>query len=317
MSILRRVGRSDLEIFPIALGANVFGWTADLQESFRVLDAYVEASGNFLDTSDSYSFWAPGNQGGESERVIGEWLFSRKTRDRVLIATKVSQHPEFTGIDPATIDRGIDASLARLGVDHVDLYYAHFDEPGKPLDPTARAFSRLVDSGKIRHIGISNFTVPRIEEWLRIADAEGLHRPVALQTAYNLMDRSIEDDLLPLARREEIGVMTYWALARGFLTGKYRTGAGDSTSPRAEAAAGMLTDRGRRVLAVVDAISADRDVHPATVAIAWLLSRDGVVAPIASARDPEQLDPILQAVAFPLTLKERDALDVASAREAT
>jgi aryl-alcohol dehydrogenase-like predicted oxidoreductase len=307
----RLLGGSTLSVSPVALGGNVFGWTADRRGSHDVLDAYVRAGGNFIDTSDSYSFWAPGNTGGESEEIIGAWLASGRRREDVVLATKVSQHPDFVGIDPATVARGIDASLSRLGVDHVDLYYAHFDEPHKPLAPTVEAFSRLVDQGKIREVGISNFSHARIEDWLRIADENGWRRPVAIQPPYSLVDRRIEFDILPLASKEGLTVVSYYSLARGFLTGKYRTGSADAASPRAEAAAGYLTEDGRRILSALDAIAQRRGVESASVAIAWVIARPNVV-PIASARDLRQLAALLAAMHLELDLDELAALDEAS-----
>lgn len=312
MQALRRIGRSALEVRPLALGANVFGWTADAETSFDVLDRYVDAGGDFIDTADSYSFWAPGNRGGESESIIGAWLAARRRRDDLVIATKVSQHPEFAGIDPATIERGMTESQRRLGVDYIDLYYAHFDEPEKPLEPTVAAFSALVDAGRARYLGISNFSAARIREWLRIADEGGYHRPVALQPKYNLMDRDIEADLVPLAAAEDLGLVTYWALARGFLTGKYRSGADDSDSPRAEPAAAYLDGRGRRVLEALDEVAAAHGVSAAAVAIAWVAAQPGVAAPIASARNPAQLTAMLESVELPLSESEMQRLGAAS-----
>lgn len=309
----RRISDSDLEVFPLALGANVFGWTADEPTSHDVLDAYQAAGGNFIDTADSYSFWAPGNQGGESETIIGDWFASRGNRDRIVLASKVSQHPEFKGIAPETIRAGLDASLTRLQTDYIDLYYAHFDDPDRPLHDTVAAFSSLVDSGKIRYIGISNFAPKRIEEWLAITEQGGFHRPIAVQPQYSLVERGIEKTLVPIAERAGLGLVSYYALARGFLTGKYRTGAGDTTSPRAKDASAYLDDRGRRVLDALDLLADRHGVAQATIALAWIAAQPVIVAPIASARTLEQLPDLLAHASLALSADELSLLDRASA----
>lgn len=307
----RRLGTSELEVFPLALGSNVFGWTADEQTSFDVLDDFLGYGGNLIDTADSYSFWKPGNIGGEAETIIGHWLASRESRDEIVLATKVSQHPQFKGMAPATINRGIDASLARLGVETIDLYYAHFDDADTPLEDSVAAMSALVDAGKVRYLGISNYTPERIERWLEIADAGGYHRPVALQPQYSLVERGIEGTLLPLARRERLAVLPYYALARGFLTGKYRAGA-SVDSPRAEIASAYLDDRGARVLTALEAIAEAHGVAMATIALAWLAAKPTVVAPIASARNRAQLPDLVAHSAVQLGENELAQLDSAS-----
>lgn len=307
----RRIGTSDLSVFPLSLGGNVFGWTADESTSYAVLDAYVEGGGNFIDTADSYSFWAPGNAGGESEGIIGRWLAARGHRDDMVIATKVSQLPEFQGIAPETVVAGAEASLRRLGIEVIDLYYAHFDQPELPLDDTVAAFSSLVDVGKVRHIGISNFSPQRIAEWLSIAANNGLHAPVALQPQYSLMERAIEADLVPLAIEQELGVMPYYSLARGFLTGKYAGGA-VVDSPRAAVASGYLDERGNKVLGVLSQIADGHGVASASIALAWLASRPSVVAPTASARVPGQLIDLLASTRVSLSQDEIEALTRAS-----
>ncbi|MCJ1686604.1 aldo/keto reductase [Rathayibacter sp. VKM Ac-2927] len=306
------LGDSGLEVFPLSLGGNVFGWTAGKQTSFDVLDGYVAAGGDFIDTADSYSAWVPGNHGGESETIIGEWLSRRSgSRDDVVIATKVSRHPEFTGLAPDNVRRAARASLQRLRTDRIDLYYAHFDDDAVPLEDIARVFSELVDDGLVRAIGVSNFSADRIAEWLRLAKEEGLHAPVAVQPHYNLVERGIEADVLPLAREAGLAVVPYYALASGFLTGKYRDGS-TPDSPRASGAAQYLDARGRRVLAALDAAAAAHDAEVATVALAWLRSQDGVAAPIASARVMEQLPALLASATLELTAEELAALDTAS-----
>lgn len=292
-----RIGTSDLEIAPLALGGNVFGWTADREESFAVLDAFVAGGGNFIDTADGYSHWVPGHTGGESETILGEWLASRGTRDRVVLATKVSTHPSFSGLAAANVHAAADASLARLGTDAIDLYYAHFDDEETPLEETVAAFSELVDAGKVRAIGVSNYSAQRVAEWVRIARENGLHMPVALQPHYNLVERDFETNgLRAVAADEGLAVFPYFSLAKGFLAGKYRDAA-DAVAPgasaRAAGAIAYLDDRGRAVLAALDAIAADRGVQPATVALAWLRQQPTVAAPIASARTDLQLDGLL------------------------
>lgn len=312
MTALRRIGDSDLVVFPLALGTNVFGWTADQAQSHRVLDAYAAAGGNFLDTADSYSAWVPGNSGGESEVIIGGWLRTRP-RDAVVVATKVSQHPEFRGLSAGTVERAVDASLQRLATDHIDLYYAHYDDPQTPLEETVAAFSALVDAGKIRYIGLSNYTPERIAAWLEIARREGHHLPIALQPQYSLVERGVESTVLPLAESASLATVPYYALARGFLTGKYRSGQQDSMSPRAAGAAAYLEGIGRRVLAALDAVAQAQGAPVAAIALAWLAARPTVVAPIASARTEDQLPALLAHTDIALTTAEMAALDDASA----
>ncbi|NQX13186.1 aldo/keto reductase [Microbacteriaceae bacterium VKM Ac-2855] len=306
------LGTSDLSVFPLSLGGNVFGWTADRETSFAVLDAYVAGGGNFIDTADVYSAWVPGNSGGESETIIGAWIAQRGRSDDLVIATKVSQHPEFSGLSADNVHAAAQASLARLGVDSIDLYYAHFDSADVPLAETVEAFSKLVDAGTIRAIGVSNFSAARIQEWLDIAEKGGFHKPVALQPQYNLVERGIEADVLPLAVDAGLSVVPYYALASGFLTGKYRDGS-ENTSPRAEGAAKYLDDRGRAVLAALDEIAAAHDAEVATVALAWLRSQPGVAAPIASARTVEQLPALLASATLELSSDELERLSAASA----
>ncbi|MDN4614075.1 aldo/keto reductase [Leifsonia sp. F6_8S_P_1B] len=307
----RTIGTSDLEVLPLSLGGNVFGWTADRDTSFDVLDAFTAAGGDFVDTADGYSAWVPGNTGGDSERILGEWFSARGNRDRVVLATKVSQHPDFRGLAADNIRRAADASLERLQSDHIDLYYAHFDDETVPLEETVGALSALVDAGKVRYIGISNYTPERIEEWFRITERDGLHRAVALQPHYNLVERGYEQAYRPIAEREQLGVMPYFALAAGFLTGKYRDGA-EVDSPRAGGAAKYLDDDGRRVLAALDEVAAAHKAEVATVALAWLAAQPTITAPIASARTLEQLPALLASTELELTADELAALDGAS-----
>jgi aryl-alcohol dehydrogenase-like predicted oxidoreductase len=307
-----RITNTDLDVFPLALGGNVFGWTADEAQSFAVLDAYAEAGGNFIDTADSYSAWVPGNSGGESETIIGRWMAERGNRDQIVLATKVSQHPEAKGLARDTVRRAVDASLRRLGTDHIDLYYAHFDDVATPLEETVAAFGELVREGKVRHIAASNYTAERLEEWLKITEAENLPRIVALQPHYNLVERAkFEGDLADLAAHERLSVVPYYALASGFLTGKYRDGAAVD-SPRAGGASTYLDERGRRVLAALDEVAATHSTAVATVALAWLAAQPTVVAPLASARTVEQLPDLLAVADLRLTADEIQRLTAAS-----
>jgi aryl-alcohol dehydrogenase-like predicted oxidoreductase len=310
----RTIGDSDLSVFPLSLGGNVFGWTADRDASFAVLDGYTAAGGNFIDTADSYSAWVPGNIGGDSERILGEWFEARGNRDEIVLATKVSQHPDFKGLAGDNILRAADASLERLRTDHIDLYYAHFDDQSVPLEETVTALSSLVDAGKVRYIAISNYSPERIEEWFRITEAKGLHRAVALQPHYNLVERGFEDALLDVAERENLGVVPYFAPAAGFLTGKYRDGV-QVDSARAAGASKYLDDRGRSVLAALDDVAAAHGASVASVALAWLAAQPTVVAPIASARSLDQLPDLIASVSLQLTLAELDALADASEQD--
>ncbi|KOX28575.1 alcohol dehydrogenase [Streptomyces sp. NRRL F-4707] len=314
MTSARKLGSSDLEVFPLALGGNVFGWTADRAGSFAVLDAYTAAGGNFIDTADSYSAWVDGNSGGESETVLGAWLAARGNRDDVVLATKVSQHPEYPGLSAANIKAAADASLRRLGTDHIDLYYTHFDKPEVPVEEIVGALDELVRAGKVRYIAASNISAERLAASLEFSDREGLARYVALQPHYNLVSRdTYEGGLRDLAERAGLAAVPYYALASGFLTGKYRPGAAVD-SPRAGGAARHLeTGRGRRVLAALDEIAEAHDAPVATVALAWLAAQPTVAAPIASARTVEQLPALLGVAELDLTADEVARLTRASA----
>ena len=301
-----RLGTSDLTVFPLALGGNVFGWTADEAQSFAVLDAFLAAGGDFVDTADVYSAWAPGNSGGESETVIGRWLAARGNRADVVIATKVSQHPEFQGLSAANIAAATEASLRRLGTDHIDLLYTHFDDGTTPVEEIITALDALVRAGKVRHIAASNISPARLTASLDFSDREGLARYVAVQPHYNLVSRgTYEGELADVTARHGLAAVPYYALASGFLTGKYRLGGAAVDSVRAGGAAKHLeTPRGLKVLEALDTVAAAHDAEVATVALAWLLAQPTVAAPIASARTVEQL-PALVAVAD-LTLSEAE-----------
>ncbi|MEU5250901.1 aldo/keto reductase [Streptomyces longwoodensis] len=314
MTALRKLGSSDLEVFPLALGGNVFGWTADEAASFAVLDAYTAAGGNFLDTADSYSAWVDGNSGGESETIIGKWLASRGRRDDVVIATKVSQHPDYQGLTAANIKAAADASLRRLGTDRIDLYYTHFDKPEVPVEEIIGALDDLVTAGKVRQIAASNISPERLGASLAFSDREGLARYVALQPHYNLVSRdTYEGALRDLAAREGLAAVPYYALASGFLTGKYRPGTTVDSARAAGAGKHLDTERGRRVLAALDEVAAAHEVPVATVALAWLAAQPTVAAPLASARTTDQLPDLLALADLELTDAELDALTEASA----
>ncbi|MET7427396.1 aldo/keto reductase [Streptomyces flaveolus] len=314
MTSLRKLGSSDLEVFPLSLGGNVFGWTADEQTSFAVLDAYTAAGGNFIDTADSYSAWIEGNQGGESETIIGKWVKARGNRSDVVIATKVSQHPEYQGLSAANIKAAADASLRRLDTDYIDLYYTHFDKPEVPVEEIIGALDELVKAGKVRHIAASNISPERLRASLDFSDREGLARYVALQPHYNLVSRdTYEGPLQDLVAREGLAAVPYFSLASGFLTGKYRPGK-TVDSARAEGAQKHAeSERGQKVLTALDEIAAAHEAPVATVALAWLAAQPTVTAPIASARTVEQLPALLGVAELNLTEAEVARLTEASA----
>ena len=308
------IGSSDLTVFPLALGGNTFGWTSDEPSSRAVLDAFVAGGGDLIDTADAYSAWVPGNSGGESETIIGRWMADAGNRSDVVIATKVSQHPEFRGLSARTVAAAADASLTRLGTDYIDLYYAHYDDENTPLEETVAAFDALVTAGKVRYVGISNFTAERVSEWVGIARRNGFAPPVALQPHYNLVHRSaFEQHLAQVAERNDLGVLPYYGLASGFLTGKYRTTADLDQSSRGAGAQSYLTDEGLGVVSALATVADARGVAIASVALAWLLARPTVVAPIASARTLEQLPDLLEGARLELTDSEIALLDQASA----
>lgn len=308
--IMTRIGTSDLDVLPLSLGGNVFGWTADRDTSFAVLDTFVDGGGDFIDTADSYSAWVPGNEGGESETIVGEWLASRKPAG-VVVATKVSQHPQFRGLSAANVRKAAEASLKRLGIDEIDLYYAHFDDETVPLEETVSAFGRLVEDGLVRHIAVSNYSAERIREWVEIARRLGVALPVAVQPHYNLVHRNeVEDTIIPVAEEFDLGLIPYYSLASGFLTGKYRsTDAAGQTSPRAQGAAKYATEAGLRI---IDALEEIGDAHGASIAatsLAWLRAQPTVVAPIASARTVEQVPDLLAGARLELSDDEVQRLD--------
>ncbi|HLT31081.1 MAG TPA: aldo/keto reductase [Myxococcaceae bacterium] len=313
---MRTIGTSDLRIFPLCLGGNPFGWTADEAATFDILDAFVEGGGNFIDTADSYVSWIPGGKGGESETLIGRWMASRKARDRVVIATKVGGLEGLKNLKPQTIATAAEASLQRLGTDVIDLYYAHWDDdPPTPIEEVSAAFDALVKAGKVRQVGISNMSPERIEAWLEVAQAEGHAVPVALQPQYSLVARAAyEANIAPLARKNRLGVFPYYALASGFLTGKYRSPTDAEGRARGGAVARYLTPEGLGVLEELDAVAAERGASVTSIALAWLLAKPQVTAPIASVSRAEQLPDLLAATRIGLTPDEVTRLDIASAR---
>ena len=314
----RKIGRSDLAIAPLMLGGNVFGWTADPATSFAILDAFVGAGFNAIDTADVYSRWVPGHAGGESETVIGDWLQARGGRDRIVLATKLGMDMggEDKGLSAAYMERAVEASLRRLRTDYIDLYQSHRDDTDTPQDETLEAYGRLVKAGKVRVIGASNFDAARLGAALQISADKALPRYESLQPLYNLYDRSAyEGALQDLCVAQDVGVICFYALASGFLTGKYRSEADLSKSPRGRGAKRYLDARGLRILAALDEVAAETGSSPAQVALAWLMAQPGVTAPIASATSVAQLDEILGAARLSLSPAQIGALTVASAPE--
>jgi aryl-alcohol dehydrogenase-like predicted oxidoreductase len=310
---MAKIGTTDLDVFPLALGGNVFGWTATQEESFAVLDAYAAAGGNFIDTADLYSAWAPGNSGGESETIIGRWMKARGNRDRMIIGTKVGMLESLSGLSADTIPVAAEQSLGRLQTDRIDLYYAHKDDPKTPLEETLGAFDTLVREGKVRYIAASNYTATRLAEALDVSKRRGFACFVALQPHYNLVERKeYEGELAEVVRREGLSAIPYFALAKGFLTGKYRPGASEVKSARAASASAYLNERGLKVLAVLDEVAGAHHTTVAAVALAWLLAQPTVVAPIASARTTTQLADILPFVELRLSKEELRKLSAAS-----
>jgi len=302
---MAKISTTDLDVFPLALGGNVFGWTANQEESFAVLDAYAAAGGNFIDTADMYSAWAPGNSGGESETIIGRWMKARANRDRMIIGTKVGMLEPLSGLSANTIPVAAEQSLGRLQTDRIDLYYAHKDDPKTPLEETLGAFDTLVREGKVRYIAASNYTAPRLAEALDVSKRGGFARFVALQPHYNLVERKeYEGELAEVVRREGLSAIPYFALAKGFLTGKYRPGTPEVKSARAAGASAYLNERGLKVLAALDEVAGANHTTVAAVALAWLVAQPTVVAPIASARTTAQLADILPFVELRLSKEE-------------
>ncbi len=312
----RRLGRSDIAVAPWCFGGNVFGWTADRATSFALLDAFVGAGFDFIDTADVYSRWVPGHVGGESETVIGDWLAARGGRDRVVIATKVGMgQPDRIGrLDREHITTSIEASLKRLRTDRVDLYQSHADDSDTPVEETLEAYAALVKAGKVRIIGASNFSAARLSQSLAASAAHGLPRYETLQPEYNLSDRAgFEGKLQDFCVAEQIGVIPYFSLAAGFLTGKYRSEADYAKSPRGQGMAKYLNPRGLRILAALDAVAGRHSTAQATVALAWLMAQPAIAAPIASATSLEQFETLVAAADLTLSSADLAELDAASA----
>ncbi|MDM0112193.1 aldo/keto reductase [Variovorax sp. J22R133] len=314
---LRPLGRSGLQVSPLAFGGNVFGWTVDEAMSFRLLDAWLDAGFNFVDTADVYSSWVPGHVGGESETIIGKWLRQTGKRNRVVLATKVGKPmgEKKVGLSPAYIREAVDASLRRLKTDHIDLYQSHDDDADTPLEDTLGAFAELIKVGKVRAIGASNYSAPRLAEALDVAERAGLPRYESLQPLYNLYDRAVfEDELEPLCVKRGVGVINFYALAAGFLTGKYRTEADASKSARgANTTKKYLNPRGLRILDALDKAARQYGFAPGQIAIAWQIARPSITAPIASATSIAQLNELTAAAQLNLDAGTIAALDAASA----
>lgn len=309
----RPLGRSGLATAPLVFGGNVFGWTADEATSFRLLDAFVDGGFNAVDTADVYSAWVPGHTGGESESVIGRWLKAGGKRGKVLVLTKVAMWPAQPGLSAANIVSAVEGSLKRLQTDYIDLYQAHQDDADTPIDETLEAFDRLVKAGKARAVGASNFTPARLGESLATSAAQGLARYETIQPKFNLFDRDqVEGELAALTAREGLGIIPYYGLAAGFLTGKYRTDADLEGKARARTILrDYWNDKGKRVLAALDAAAKAVSASPAQVALAWIMARPAITAPIASATSVAQLDELMGAARLKLPAEVMESLNAA------
>jgi aryl-alcohol dehydrogenase-like predicted oxidoreductase len=311
----RKLGRSDLEVAPLVFGGNVFGWTADEPTSFRLLDEFLDAGFNFIDTADVYSKWVPGNSGGESETIIGRWLQQGGRREKVLIATKVGMDmaPDKQGLSPQYIHQSVEASLRRLQTDYIDLYQSHKDDPNTDLEKTLEAYSKLIKEGKVRFIGASNYSRERLAEALHVSERCGYARYESLQPQYNLYDRQpFEADLEGICTQMELGIIPYYSLASGFLTGKYKSKEEAQVAKRANALGKYFDHRGQKILSALGEVAGEHGSTSARVALAWLMARPCVTAPIASATSVEQLRDILGAPELKLTPDDTKTLDDAS-----
>lgn len=312
----RKLGNTELTVAPLALGGNVFGWTADETTSFRLLDAFTAAGGNLVDTADIYSLWVAGHKGGESETVLGKWLRRGGNRQKILVATKVGMElgPGRKGLSKPYILRAADASLKRLKTDYIDLYQAHADDPATPLEETLDAFTQLVREGKVRVVGASNYAAARLSQALRVARKHGYSAFRSLQPLYNLYDRAeYEAELEPLCREKKLGVIPYFPLGAGFLTGKYRSEKDLEGRARGEHVRKYLDDRGFRILDALDQVARRYRSAPAAVALAWLIARPGITAPIASATSVDQLNELMKSLELELGPSAIDLLNRASA----
>jgi aryl-alcohol dehydrogenase-like predicted oxidoreductase len=314
--IKRQLGKSTLQVAPLTLGGNVFGWTIDEARSFEILDGFIEAGFNLVDTADVYSRWAPGNTGGESETIIGNWMKARGNRDKVVLATKVGADmgQGKTDLSPAYITRAVEDSLRRLQTDHIDLYQTHWDDAATPVEATLKTYAKLVKEGKVRYIGASNLSPERLKASLEASAANGYPRYETFQPHYNLYVRDeFEKELEQIVQDNQLGVINYYSLASGFLTGKYRSEADLGKSPRGGGVAAYLNERGFKILAALDEVAANHKTSPASVAIAWLIARPSVTAPIASATSIAQLQDLVQAVQLQLGDEAITLLNNASA----
>jgi len=305
-----------LQVSPLAFGGNVFGWTLNESESFRILDAFLDAGFNFIDTADTYSKWAEGNQGGESETILGNWFRQRGRRDDVILATKLGgdMGAGRKGLKAGYVKEAVEASLKRLKTDYIDLYQTHYDDPETPVEETMEALNRLIDEGKVRYIGASNYTAERIAQSNEFARQHGMQGYISLQPLYNLHDRQqFEESYLPLVEQEKLAVISYYALASGFLSGKYRSKEDLGKSVRGQKAIQYLDDRGHRILAALDEVAAAHQVAPAQVAIAWQLHKPFITAPIVSATTEKQLAELAGAASLELSPEQVALLDQASA----
>lgn len=309
----RELGRSGMRITPLMLGGNVFGWTADEPTSFAILDAFVERGGNAVDTADVYSAWAPGHEGGESERVIGKWLRASGKRDKVVIATKVGMWPKRLGLSRQNILAACEDSLSRLGIDAIDLYQLHRDDEATPPEDFIGALGELVQAGKVRAVGVSNFKPARLAAAIKAAAETGAPRIETLQPEYNLMSREIEAELMPLCEREGVSLIPFYGLASGYLTGKYRSEADKAKSVRGGRMDKYMAGKGPQVLAALDAVGARHGATCAQVALAWVMAKPAIAAPIASATSVAQLDELMGALRLSLSAEDVAELDAASA----
>lgn len=318
MAEMRKLGNSGIAVAPLVFGGNVFGWTADEPASFRLLDAFVDAGFNLIDTADSYSRWAPGNKGGESETIIGNWLKTSGKRDKVVIATKVGSEiaPDRKGLSRKYIQNSAEESLKRLQTDRIDLYQSHRDDPNTPIEETLEAYGELIRTGKVRAIGASNFTAERLTRSLEVSRKNGLPRYECLQPNYNLYDRAdFEVRLEPICLKEHLGVIPYFSLASGFLTGKYHSSADIAGRPRAQMLQKYFNDRGLQILKALNEVADQVRATPAQVALAWLMARPSITAPIASATSVEQLQELVKAASLHLDQSAVSRLNAASIYE--
>jgi aryl-alcohol dehydrogenase-like predicted oxidoreductase len=312
----RQLGKSGLEVSPLCFGGNVFGWTVDEQTSFKLLDAFISAGFDFIDTADVYSRWASGNKGGESEAIIGEWMKQRKNRDKIIVATKVGMEmgPDKKGLAKSYILRSVEDSLRRLQTDYIDLYQSHQDDSETPLEETLEAYAQLIEQGKVRAIGASNYSAERLAESLKVSEQNRFPRYESLQPLYNLYDRAdYEKELEPICREKGLGVISYYSLASGFLTGKYRSEEDLSKSVRGKGVKKYLNERGFRILKALDEVASQHDSTPARIALAWLIARPGITAPIVSATSLEQLNDLVEATKLELDQSSIELLNQASA----